>query len=87
MIEGNTNKKPNDCNSSQQKTAKNQQGKIDDLSNKLSRLELELKLQREQLGKSKELNKMNRFNLDDNKKELKKSKAEEKKRQKGDSKS
>ena len=63
-----------------------QQGKIDELGNKLTRLELELKTQTDQLGKSKEFNKLNRFNLEKTKKELKKSKDEEKKRQKGDSK-
>ena len=77
-------KKPkpkNDCNSGQQKIAKNQQGRIDELGNKLNRLELELKSQQKMLSTSKELNVMNKLKLKESKEAIKKSKDEEKKRQ------
>ena len=77
-------KKPkpkNDCNSGQQKIAKNQQGRIDELGSKLNRLELELKSQQKMLYTSKELNVMNKLKLKESKEELKKSKEKEKKRQ------
>ena len=79
-------KKKYALSSSQKKIAMDQQGKIDELGNKLTRLEAELKLHKRKLLDAKDLNTKNRFNLEKNKKELKKSKDEEKKRQKGDSK-
>tara|TARA_B110000008_G_scaffold276829_1_gene316853 strand:- start:2455 stop:2895 length:441 start_codon:yes stop_codon:yes gene_type:complete len=79
-------KKKAELSKSQKKIAMDQQGKIDELNNTLTRLETEMKSQQKELSKSKDMNKKNQYNLELNKKELKKSTEEEKKRQKGDSK-
>ena len=79
-------KKKYALSSSQKKIAMDQQGKIDELNNKLTRLETEMKSQKKLLSEAKDMNVKNQFFLEKNKKELKKSKEEEKKRKKGDAK-